>query len=129
MNARLEHPDVDRECERPSEGPGALGGPGSAAGAAWIRRKIRSIRAVGLRAILPICAPDVVQEPDALGGDRGAHLGGLGDALHELLRLVAREEALPDARRRARCRGHAIRARSTAGLSSAPRIASSTAGP
>ena len=41
-------------------------------------------------------AADVAEQADALGGDRGAHLGRLGDPLDQLLGLLRGEQAAPD---------------------------------
>ena len=44
----------------------------------------------------PDLTAEVLDQPDALGGDRVADLGGIGDPLDQLLHLVAREQLVPD---------------------------------
>ncbi len=41
-------------------------------------------------------AADVGDQPDPLGGDRGPHLGRLGDPLDQLLGLITRQQPSPD---------------------------------
>ena len=61
-----------------------------------MRRTIRSKLSSRSRASLPIVRPMSLDQADALGADRGPHLGRAGDPLDQLLGLLAGQQPAPD---------------------------------
>ena len=60
------------------------------------RRTIRSKLSSRRAGQLADRAADVLEQADALGADRGPHLGRLGDPLDQLLGLLAGQQPAPD---------------------------------